>query len=395
MNILISACAADKGESGIGQYMKATVKGLLRASPVSSRFTVYVNHGDEHLFECESPRLSVRTLAESWSSPVANIAWHFFILPFIGLRGQFDLVLFLAANRRLGWIPGLPSIGVLHDLSQLHVKAKYDLFRTFYVLKILTRIMRGLNRVICVSRSTANDLQAITPIQSAAISVIPNGADLERFKHNKNSDQSNLLTQYGLNKPYILYTARLEHPGKNHVRLLEAFSILKLHHDLHVNLVLVGSRWNGAELIDQKIAALNLEQCVIQTGFVSNEDLPAIVANASVFVFPSLYEGFGIPLIEAMATGTPVCAARVASIPEVLGNAGVLFDPNDPQEMAEVLKQILKDPGLSDELIARGRQRASRYTWDRSATSLYTECRRTVYLTQLQQAGTRMKYPNL
>lgn len=395
MNILVSACAADNGKSGIGQYMKATIDGLLRASPASTNFTVYVNHGDEHLFERESTRLNVRILPAFWSSALANVIWHFFILPVIARRGQYDLALFLAANRRLSWIPGLPCVGVLHDLSQLHVKGKYGFLRTFYVLKLLTRMMSTLDRVICVSRSTSNDLKSVSSIRAKAISVIPNGADLERFTGVSNTDRELVLTQYGLRKPYILYTARLEHPGKNHVRLLEAMSILKLCSNVKHNLVLVGSRWNGADFIDEKIAELGLEQSVIKTGFVKNEDLPAIVANASVFVFPSLYEGFGIPLVEAMATGTPVCAGNVSSIPEVLGDAGMLFDPTDPQDMARVLQKLLESPELSEELISRGLQRASHFSWDKSATSLYTECRRTVYLAGLQQAGNRKGVPNI
>ena len=373
MKMLISACAADNGKSGVGQYMRATVAGLLSAAPDSVTLDVYVNAGDQSLFEQGSDRLQIRALSRFWSTPLANLIWHLLVLPFIAIEGKYNVALFLAANRRLSWIPYVTTVGVTHDLSQLHVTGKYGPFRTFYVLKILTRLMSLLDKVVCVSHSTARDLVKNSPVAAKKISVIHNGADLQAFRNS--DEQIDLEEKFNIRSPYLLYTARLEHPGKNHVRLLEAFDHFNLRSAARFQLVLVGSRWNGAEAIDKKIQDLGLENKVIQTGFVAQSELVSLVRNATIFVFPSLYEGFGIPLLEAMAAGTPVCAANTSSIPEVLGDAGLMFDPTDPQDMAEVLLQFSESPEFAGQFIRRGRLRVAEFTWERSATLLFAACR--------------------
>jgi glycosyltransferase involved in cell wall biosynthesis len=375
MNIMISACAADNGRSGIGHYIKETVPRLLKEAPKDSKLRIYVESGNHFLDHLANNDVAIVALPQVYSGTIGNLAWHFLILPFITLWQRPSLVVFLAANRRLSMIPFVPTLGVVHDLSQAHVPGKYDAFRTFYVLKILTRLMVTLDRAVCVSRSTARDLVHYAGVSEAKLAVVHNGAALNLFSNVADDQQ---LSAYGITRPYILYTARLEHPGKNHVNLLEAFALLKDRGELQ--LIFAGAPWNGAEKIIAKIAQLGLTDDVIVTGFVPNEDLPMLVQNAEVFVFPSLYEGFGIPLLEAMAAGTPVCASNVSSIPEVLGDAGLLFDPKDPHDLAQVVHQVLSMPGLANLLVNRGKHRASRFTWERSVASLFREMKRTIYL---------------
>jgi glycosyltransferase involved in cell wall biosynthesis len=279
-----------------------------------------------------------------------------------------------AGNRRLGWRYGVPSVGTVHDLSQLHVPQKYDALRMFYIMRVLPRMMRRLTRVISVSESTRRDLESFALVDPARIRVIHNGADLERFSpRDRDAAKSAVAAELGLPRDFLLYIARLEHPGKNHVRLLEAFSALKRETGLPHKLVLVGSRWNGAELIEAKVAELGLGDEVIFPGFVPNETLPDLYAAADVFVFPSLFEGFGIPVLEAMACGTPVCASDVSSIPEVVGEAGLLFDPHEPKAIADAMGRLLTDPSLRTELIERGLDQAKRFTWDDAAAAVLEE----------------------
>jgi glycosyltransferase involved in cell wall biosynthesis len=172
---------------------------------------------------------------------------------------------------------------------------------------------------------------------------------------------------------YVLYIARLEHPGKNHVRLLEAFAALKRTTDLPHKLVLVGGRWNGAETILAKVGELGLGDQVVFPGFVPNEAIPALYAAADAFAFPSLFEGFGIPVLEAMASGTPVCAANTSSVPEVVGDAGLLFDPLDVPAMTDCLLRLLQDQPLRQRLIASGIERAAKFTWETAAEATLQE----------------------
>ena len=184
----------------------------------------------------------------------------------------------------------------------------------------------------------------------------------------------------GLPRDFLLYIARLEHPGKNHVRLLEAFAELQGLAHRPYNLVLVGGRWNGAEVIEAKVKELGMEKQVIFPGFVPDETLPLLYAAADLLVFPSLYEGFGIPLLEAMASGTPVCASNISSIPEVVGDAGLLFDPMEPTAIAVAMHRLLEDQVLRDRFIARGLARAKNFTWDRSAAMVVEAMHRTASL---------------
>jgi glycosyltransferase involved in cell wall biosynthesis len=211
-------------------------------------------------------------------------------------------------------------------------------------------------------------------VAPARIAVIHNGADLTRFTPEQPGEAvADMRARLGIDGPYLLYTARLEHPGKNHVRLLEAFAELRRRHTLPHRLVLAGGRWSGAEAIDARVTEFGLADAVILPGFVPNELLPALYAGAEVFVFPSLFEGFGIPVLEAMASGTPVCAADTSSIPEVVGDAGLLFDPKEPAAIADALDRLLNDAALRTRLAAAGIARATGFTWDRAAAAVLDE----------------------
>jgi glycosyltransferase involved in cell wall biosynthesis len=247
----------------------------------------------------------------------------------------------------------------------------------FYIMRVLPRMMRRLTRVISVSESTRRDLASFARVDPGRIRVIHNGADLDRFSpRDRDAAKAAVADALGLPPDFLLYIARLEHPGKNHVRLLEAFAALKRDTDLPHKLVLVGSRWNGAELIEAKVGELGLQSEVVFPGFVPNETLADLYAAADVFVFPSLFEGFGIPVLEAMACGTPVCASNVSSLPEVVGEAGLLFDPNEPNEIADAMRRLLTDPSLRAGLVQRGLAQAGRFTWDDAAAAVLEELER-------------------
>jgi len=373
MKIGISAFATDSGKSGISQYA-ANVVGRLVALAPQHELVAFINHADADWVQSWHPRLTVVSLPDWTGHPVASIFWHLVYFPGMLRRHSCDLVFMPAGNRRLAWSYGVPSVGTVHDFSQLHVPQKYDAARMFYIMRVLPRMMRRLTRVISVSESTRRDLESFAEVPSERIRVIYNGADLERFAPRPRAEARAELPA-GLNIPerYVLYIARLEHPGKNHVRLLKAFAAMKRATDRPQKLVLVGGAWNGAEVIHARVAELGLSDQVVFPGFVPNEVLPALYAAADAFAFPSLFEGFGIPVLEAMASGTPVCAASTSSIPEVVGDAGLLFDPLDVPAMTECLIRLLQDQPLRRRLIAAGIQRAAAFSWDIAAEATLAE----------------------
>ena len=374
MKIGISGFAADGGKSGISQYMINVLQRLPRLDS-NVRCVIFVPAAERALFEPAACGSEIVSVPDWMAHPVASILWHLCLYPLMLRRHHCDCAFLPAGNRRLGLWYGVPSVSTIHDLSQLHIDGKYDPLRMFYIRRVLPLMMQRLTRLVSVSNSTRCDLVDHAGIHPQHIRVAYNGADLSGFASTVRSEaRETIASAMGIDSPFILYTARLEHPGKNHVRLLEALALLKQHGLLAHKLVLAGSRWNGAEVIEDRIVQLGLSDDVIITGFVDAQLLPPLYAAADVFVFPSLFEGFGIPLLEAMAAGTAVCAANVSSIPEVVGDAALLFDPREPDDIARQLGRLLEDNALRQQLVARGRQRVLQFSWDDAASGVLQQC---------------------
>jgi glycosyltransferase involved in cell wall biosynthesis len=175
-----------------------------------------------------------------------------------------------------------------------------------------------------------------------------------------------VLERYQLSQPYILYVGSIE-PRKNLLRLLQAYA--RLRKDLPGwKLVLVGARnaWKSTP-ISEEMRKLNLAPWVQLTGYIPEEDLPALYNGAGLFAFPSLYEGFGLPVLEAMACGTPVITSNVSSLPEVAGDAALLVDPYNVEEIAAAMVNVLSDQELSEDLHRRGLERSKEFSWERTA----------------------------
>ena len=254
MRIGISAFAGDSGKSGISQYMANAIGCLVEIAP-QHEFVAFVGAEDADWVCSWHPRIEIVSYPNWIAKPSVNIVWHLARLAAALRRQRCDLVFMPAANRRLAWHYGVPSVGTVHDFSQLHVPQKYDRFRMFYIMRVLPALTRRLSRVIAVSESTRRDCETFARIPSKRIRVSYNGADLSRFKPDPSREaraavQAYLGTQLPPDAPYLLYTSRLEHPGKNHVRLLEAFAELREARQLPHRLVLAGMRWSGAEIVD-------------------------------------------------------------------------------------------------------------------------------------------------
>lgn len=373
MRLGIACFASDGGRSGIGQYLVNVVQRLPQLAP-ADEFVVFAPERDAHLWQSLAPNARLELVGDRYDSPVPSLLWHSAVLP-RRLRAQACNAVFLpAGNRRLGLAYGVPSVATVHDLSQLHVPQKYDAARMLYATKVLPALIGRQDRIVTVSSSTRADVLDRTSVGAERIDVVPNGVDLSRYGVRSAHAVQPMLQRLGIDGPYLLYVARLEHPGKNHVTLLRAYARLRNQGIAH-KLVLAGPRWDGAEAIDAEVARLGLGPDVIFTGFVANADLPDLYAGAAAFVFPSLYEGFGIPLLEAMACGTPACVANVSSLPEVAGDAALLFDPRDPATIAEAMQRLLTDDVLRSRLRRRGLERCAEFTWERSAQGVLDACR--------------------
>jgi len=309
--------------------------------------------------------------------PLKNVAWHQAVLPGRCRAAGYDVLFLPAGNRRLPWHVPCPSVGTVHDLSSIHIAGKYDRGRLFYILHVLPRLARRLTHVVTISESSKRDLVEYAKVPADRISVIPLAADYDTYRPgDRESARAAVRAEWRVDAPYLLYISRLEHPGKNHVRLIRAFDRLKSHHDLPHKLVLAGSDWSGAEHIHRAAAEAVHGEDIVFTGFARNDMLPPLYHGADVFVFPSLYEGFGIPLLEAMACGIPVACADLSSLPEVGGDGPVYFDPYDEEAMEDALHRLLSDEALRAGCVDRGLARCRDFSWERTARETLAVLRR-------------------
>jgi glycosyltransferase involved in cell wall biosynthesis len=202
------------------------------------------------------------------------------------------------------------------------------------------------------------------------IDIVPCGVDGKKFKPEKNrSIIENSKKKYSIKGEYFLYLGTLE-PRKNLVRLIEAYSKLKANNNNIPNLILAGRKGWLYEEIFKCIHRLELEKSVVYIGYVAEEDSVPIICGATAFLFPSLYEGFGLPPLEAMACGTPVLTSNVSSLPEVVGDAALLVDPLNVNDICQKLEALISDDNLRQKLIERGMARASLFSWDNAAIKL-------------------------
>jgi glycosyltransferase involved in cell wall biosynthesis len=229
--------------------------------------------------------------------------------------------------------------------------------------------LERVDSVLTVSEFTAGELETFYGYPRECIRVTPLGVD-SRFVPSRPDKTETVRMRYRLPRRYVLFVGTIE-PRKNLSVLIKAYKLLQKKGGEVPGLVLVGADgWRGeAVKINRLIARFGLEGSVIRLGYVREEDLPALYGAADIFVFPSLYEGFGLPPLEAMACGTPVISSNAASLPEVLGDAALYVSPEDTNALAEAMARLLCDDELQNSMIDKGRDRAKRFTWPETARS--------------------------
>ncbi|MBX3234846.1 MAG: glycosyltransferase family 4 protein [Nitrospiraceae bacterium] len=258
-------------------------------------------------------------------------------------------------------------LAVIYDLIPLRLPALFPEHGRFR--EKLERLCQQADRLIAISQQTARDLTDLLQVEPARISVIYPGQSLNGAVSPSVRSRT-VLNKYGITGPYMLYVGAMG-PHKNVSRLVEAFETAKATGTVRAKLVLVGgTEWGRATLA--RIEASSVKQDIVVVGFVPDSDLPHFYAAAECFVFPSLYEGFGLPVLEAMEQGLPVLASRSGALPEVVGDAGVLVDPDDPHVWAHELVRLTHDAELRQTLGRRSREQAARFSWAHSAQQLST-----------------------
>jgi glycosyltransferase involved in cell wall biosynthesis len=367
MNIGITTFGGDGGKSGISQYI---INLLNQFNTITDRhtFDLFLYERERNVFLNADSKLAPVTFGERLRNPAVNIAWHQFGLSKWCKRRKYDALFLPAGNRRLPWKAPCPTVGTVHDFSSLHVQGKYDWKRMFYIRQVLPPLIRNLTRVVTVSESSKRDIVEYAGADDSKVDVIYSAVDHDfYFPSDADEARADIAKKYGVTQPYILYVSRLEHPEENHVRLIEAFDLLKQDHNLPHQLLLAGSDWNGAEAVHERADKSKFSRDILFTGFAPVSDMPAMFRGCEVFVFPSLYEGFGLPILEAMACGAPTACSNISSMPEVAGDAALLFDPYDVESIADSLAKYLLDAPFRSSMSQKGREHSLGFNWAETA----------------------------
>lgn len=369
MKVGISTSVIQRGRSGVGQHVLALTRALAERGDIE--LFLFALEEDLPLF-AEHPEAVRRVVVpERFRPAVRNIVWHQSALPRYARRLKLDVV-HTPSYRRMLWRRPCSLVATIHDLAPFHLSGKYDPLRMFYGRRVAKQLAYRQDRIIAISGHTARDVERFFEVPADRISVVFNGIDHRRFRCEEAAGSRALAAQrWGVTGPFFLYVARLEHPGKNHIRLIEAFETFKDRDTAGWTLVLAGSDWHGAPVIHDRVRGSRVARDIRSLGFVAADDLPLLYRAADVFVYPSLFEGFGLPPVEAMACGCPVVCSDRGALGEIVGDAALIVDPERSLSIAQGLELLARDRERRECLRTAGLQRARCFTWERAAAATF------------------------
>jgi glycosyltransferase involved in cell wall biosynthesis len=356
--------------AGIHNYIQQIIRHL-PASDDQLQFTVFADHVPVEQEEYPDG-LSWKTSRWPTGRPWARIAWEQLAQPWALRRVGVHLLHAMAFVCPL--LASVPAVITIHDLSFLRFPEQFRPLNRLYLSTMTRHSCRRARRVIAVSQATADETVRLLGVPAERIDVVPNGVHHAHL-HTLPARQVQAFRQAkGLPERFVLFLGTLE-PRKNLTTLVQAFARTQAARQ-GVKLVIAGGKGWYYQEIFASVERFGLEDAVLFPGFVPDAELPLWYNTATVFVYPSLYEGFGLPLLEAMACGTPVIGADASCIPEVVGDAGLLIPPHDAAALADALECLLADADLRADLSQRGRALAAAYTWEAAANATVDSYRR-------------------
>lgn len=357
MRIALDVSPLARNRAGIGIYVANLLTALVRVAP-------------EHDYLLYTPRtLPEKDRAFFESQPCVRIVHCPAML--MGLRARWDHVdFFHGLNFKVqGW-GRYGSVVTIYDLSldrlPLPSRKPFGQRRSFLRTK---RTAQRASRVVTISTHSAADIVELYGVPRERIAIVSPAVGPEFYQVVDPDAQASVKARYGIRRDTFILSGGGSEPRKNITRLVEAFGRAPRLRE-RLNLVVVGGMERGAEAIREAARRARLEEAIIFPGHVPLEDLRALYSACALFVFPSLYEGFGMPVLEAMACGAPVVSSNASSLPEVAGNAALLVDPRDVEGLAAAMTRVVEDTALREDLRKRGALRVKAFSWEQSARDL-------------------------
>ena len=361
MRIGIDARMYSSSFTGIGRYVYELSQHLFKIDP-SNEYILFLNEPEYSQFSPPSSKVK-KVLV---NAPHYSLREQTRFLRKLN-KEKLDLMHFTHFNAPI--LYNRPSVVTIHDLTLSFYPGK-KMTRWYHRMgydSTITNILKKSRKVIAVSQNTKKDLLELFDLPEEKIAVIYEGASPE-FKKIEGGDRLAITKQkHGLDSPFLLYTG-VWRDHKNIVNLLRAFHLLRNKYSANLKLVITGKADPTYPEVKENIEKLGIADSVLLTGLVPEGELIDLYNLATLYVFPSFYEGFGLPILEAFACETPVVASNTACIPEICGEENaVFFDPGDPENMAEAINSTLNNPELQRKLIQRGKERLKNFSWGKMA----------------------------
>ncbi len=362
MKIGIDTFGTEHGRSGLGSYLISLVRNLPESEDIS--YELFGPELDRFTFngDRDFPFVSVATL----DTEKSDLRWHKMKANSFAKKQQYDAVLYAAGSRMIPDRFKVRGVAVVNDIVS-SVLSQTEGFGSRH------QIRAGLSRADCIiasSQYVKKDLERLK-IHCRRIEVIHNGVDNTLFYPKAAEEvESNLvdIKPFAIKKPYFLYPSRINNSGKKHIELIKAFNLFKEKTGLPHRLVIAGNpSQEYGDLVHKAVFESSAASDIFITGYFPHENFPELYRNAEACLFPSVNEGAGLPVLEAMASGIPVACASAGALPEVAGKNALYFDSDNINEMAEAIERIAGDEALRSKLIKDGLEWEKRFSWEKNA----------------------------
>ncbi len=348
--------------AGSSRYVYSLLREL-RALDPPEQFVAYLGQVDPPPDLAPTERFLPRRATWPTVRPSVRIAWEQLVLPRWARHDRVTLLHGPVNALPIAWSGA--SVVTILDLTFVLLPRAFNRANRLYLRWMAAFAAARANRVIAISEATRQDIIRHLRVPAERVQRIYCGVE-SRFRPIENGELRDFRELHGLKDGFILYLATIE-PRKNLIRLIDAYGELRRRGSTSRSLVLAGGPGWGVETIVSHVHEAGLTESVRFVGFVPEREIPLWYNAADLFVYPSEYEGFGLPALEALACGTPVVASNRSSLPEVVGKAGVLVDPTDTRAMADAMQRVLEDERLQSRLSAAGPEQARPFTWRRMA----------------------------
>lgn len=365
-NIAVSGYIGKK-KTGIGRVLENILLNMAILDK-SIKYYLFINYDQDSLLNVKWPsNIIIIKYNVSKNHPIFNILWHQY--SYQRLVKKYNCQLSVIPNFSLLLWKNTYTISIIHDLIEYNVKSKFSKIRMIYRRFAVPLMAKNSDKIITVSCSSKNDIIKFLKVPDSKIKVIYNGYDNNHFLIYPVESTEKVLEKYNIvYKSYILYVGTIDHPGKNLYSVLLSYFKLKKEKSIKEKLIIIGQEGFNVKILYDLVEKSSYKSDVKFIGYIEDNELPYFFNGAKLFCFLSLYEGFGLPVLEAMACGCPVITSNNSALSEIAGTSALCVDPLNIDLITKKLYELLTNDSLRENMITKGLKKSKTFSWLDSAT---------------------------